>query len=80
MVNTGNETDDNSLIIASAISSVALALVFVVISYNFPIKDSSGAPQRTLSVLLALFVFPAYLLIYLIQEIREINDYKVQNN
>lgn len=67
---SGSDEDNANLIIASTITSVAFALLFAIIAYNFPIRNFNDEPQKILSVVLAVCVFPAYLIIYLVQEMK----------
>lgn len=61
------KSDDSTCQIEYAITVTLLALLFALLAWYFPIKDTTGAKNKALSILLAVLLFPVYLVILAIQ-------------
>lgn len=59
--------NDSTCEMSYIISIVVVVIIFGLLGYFYPIKDTSGGKNKALSVFLSIFIFPLYIIIFTIQ-------------
>lgn len=59
--------NDSTCEMSYIISIVVVVIIFGLLGYFYPIKDTSGVKNKALSVFLSIFIFPLYIIIFTIQ-------------